>query len=119
MTLNHLSLAVPDVAATTAFFETYFGFTCIAVKGDHALSILEGDNNFILVLSRLKKDDTAYPADFHIGFMLKNPQDVTDIYETLNKGGIAVANEPIKIRDTISFYFNAPGNFMVEVGCPA
>ena len=30
MGLNHLDLAVPDVAATRAFFETYFGFRCLA-----------------------------------------------------------------------------------------
>ena len=119
MQLNHLSLAVPAVAETTAFFETYFGFKCIAVKGDNVISVLQGENDFTLVLSRLKNGDTAYPADFHIGFMLKDMQSVTAIYNALQQGGIAVKDEPRKIRDTISFYFMAPGGFMVEVGCPA
>jgi len=119
MTLNHLSLAVPDVAEATAFFETYFGFTCTAVRGDNMLNVLEGENNFILVLSLLKKEDAGYPADFHIGFMQQHEDQVTDIYNALINGGIHIERPPKKIRDSIGFYFIAPGGFMVEVSCPA
>ena len=33
MRLNHLNLTVPDVPRTREFFETYFGFRCLADAG--------------------------------------------------------------------------------------
>ena len=41
MALKHLNLAVPDVATTQAFFETYFGFRCLELKGDNIIAILK------------------------------------------------------------------------------
>ena len=120
MKLNHLNLCVADVAATTTFFETFFNFKCTAKKGDNVLAVLEGEDNFVLVLSNLQKETTiTYPKDFHIGFMLKDEAAVNAQFNKLKAGGITLPSEPRKIRDTISFYFIAPGDFMVEVGCPA
>jgi len=119
MKLNHLSLPVPDVAATKAFFETYFGFTCTSVKGDNIIAVLEDVAGFTLVLS--KADEASpfnYVRDFHIGFMQQTEEQVITIYNNLKAGGISVEREPKKIRDTFGFYFIAPGGFMVEVACP-
>ncbi len=119
MILNHLSLSVHDVAETTAFFEKYFHFKCIAIKGDNIVSVLEGEGAFSLVLTKIKNNEPAYTKDFHIGFMLKDLEQVNNTYLHLKEGGIDVGEDARKIRDTYSFYFIAPGNFMVEVGCLA
>lgn len=119
MKLNHLSLVVPDVAATSAFFEKHFNFRCTGIKGDHAIAVLLGDDDFILVLSKPRKNETqcSYPQDFHVGFMLDTEQEVQEVFRKLQEDRLA-QEAPKKIRNTISFYFIAPGGFMMEVGCP-
>ncbi|HWB23877.1 MAG TPA: VOC family protein [Chitinophagaceae bacterium] len=119
MQLNHINLPVPDVKETQAFFERFFYFTCTATKGDGVISILRGKDNFLLVLNKLDEEkDNAYPRDFHIGFMLDTPEQVSAIYSRLKESGIDTGREPKKIRDSFGFYFIAPGNFMVEISCP-
>jgi len=119
MRLNHINLCVADVKQTRFFFETYFGFACTEEKGDGIIAILKGEDDFLLVLSKLRESDTAaYPQDFHVGFMQQTQQQVLDIYNALKAGGIAVEREPKKIRDSYGFYFIAPGGLTVEVASP-
>jgi len=118
MILKHLNIAVPDVAQTRAFFETYFGFTCAEVKGNDTLAILLGKDDFILALSNFSKDKTPeYPTDFHVGMVVDTPDDVMETYQRMKDDGIALGREPKRYdsRGTMSFYVNAPGNFLVEV----
>jgi predicted enzyme related to lactoylglutathione lyase len=115
MKLNHINLVVTNVTEATQFFETYFDFTCIEVKGDNIVAILKDADNFVLVLMTGKEEQIAYPNNFHIGFMLDNADQVTEIYSKLRNGGIQIENEPRKIRDSFGFYFNFD-NIMIEVG---
>ena len=120
MALKHVNLAVPDVAQTKAFFETYFGFTCEEVKGDNIIAILEDKDGFILSISNFKKDVIPqYPTDFHVGFVQETPEQVRAIYETMKADGINVGKEPHNYggRGTFSFYVEAPGKVLVEVLC--
>jgi len=118
--LKHLNLAVPNVAETSAFFETYFGFRCLEVKGDNIIAILKDNDDFILTISNFQKAQTvSYPADFHIGFVQETPEKVMGMYQTLKENGIDVGKEPHNYggRGTMSFYVTAPGNFLIEVLC--
>ena len=120
MALKHLNLAVPDVAQTKAFFETYFGFRCDEVKGDNVIAILEDNNGFILSISNFTKTETPqYPKDFHVGFVQETPEQVMAIYQTMKSNGIDVGKEPHTYsgRGTMSFYVTAPGGFLIEVLC--
>ncbi|GAB3784179.1 VOC family protein [Spirosoma horti] len=120
MALKHLNLSVADVAETKAFFETYFGFQCLDVKGDNIIAILKDENDFILSISNFHKDQTVqYPADFHIGFVQETPEKVMAIYQNLKANGIDVGKEPHTYggRGTMSFYVTAPGSFLIEVLC--
>lgn len=120
MALKHVNLAVPDVAQTVSFFEKYFGFHTDEVKGDNVIAILEDNDGFILSISNFKKDVIPqYPADFHVGFVQKSPEQVMEIYQTMKADGIDVGKEPHNYsgRGTYSFYVAAPGNFLIEVLC--
>lgn len=117
MKLNHLSLAVPDVAAAAAFLEKFFGFEIGDIKGNNVISVLMGKDNFIMVLTTLKHDDGAYPTDFHFGFILHTEAEVLSKYEQLITEGIEVSRAPAKIRNSYAFYFHMPGNIMMEVSC--
>lgn len=116
MQLNHLSLAVPDVPATSAFVCRYFSFTLLEDKGGK-IAVLKGAGDFIMVLTTLRAGDTTYPADFHFGFMLDRPEAVTHMYETLIADGWNVERAPGRIRDSFAFYFHMPGHIMVEISC--
>jgi predicted enzyme related to lactoylglutathione lyase len=115
MKLNHINLVVSNVAAAIIFFETYFNFKCTDIKGDHIVAVLKGEDDFTLVIMTTKEGSIIYPDAFHIGFMLENTTAVTETFEKLKKGGIAVGQEPRKIRDSFGFYFNFE-NIMIEVG---
>lgn len=116
MTLNHLSLPVPDVAQTAAFMNRYFAFELLQMKGDK-IAVLQGAGSFILVLTTLSADEGPYPADFHFGFILDDTAAVTALYERLVAGGAAVARPPARIRNSFAFYFHIPGDIMAEISC--
>jgi catechol 2,3-dioxygenase-like lactoylglutathione lyase family enzyme len=115
MKLNHINLVVSNVEDSINLFETYFGFKCKDVKGDNVVAILKDPNDFTLVIMANKNGQPNYPEAFHIGFMLESEDQVTETFAKLKVGGIAVGQEPRKIRDSFGFYFNFD-NIMIEVG---
>jgi catechol 2,3-dioxygenase-like lactoylglutathione lyase family enzyme len=120
MQLNHLNLPVPDVARARRFFEDSFAFTCTESKGDDALVVLRGPDNFLLVLMPLPETPLpAYPKAFHIGFMCATPEEVQRKYEQLLATNVPVEQPPRNMRDTYTFYFQALDFLLVEVSAPA
>jgi len=115
MRLNHLNLTVPDVRRTREFFETYFGFRCVAERGRGALAVLADESGFILSLNNFDKAaKVEYPGAFHIGFMQESRERVDEIYQHLTSGGFD-AEPPREFHGAWTFYFRAPGGFLVEV----
>lgn len=117
MKLNHINLLVTNVAEAIEFFENYFGFACIAVKGNDVISVLKGADGFELVLmssSMNKKANLEYPENFHIGFKQNTKEAVDDIHNNLMKDGISTGREPGKIRGSYGFYFYFD-KIMIEV----
>jgi catechol 2,3-dioxygenase-like lactoylglutathione lyase family enzyme len=118
MHLNHLNLPVADVAGTREFFEMYFNFKCVEVKGDHVLAVLHGENGFVLVLmsSAFNKDGHSdYPAAFHMGFLVNDQEQVKTLWHRLKNDGVVLDGEPRNMRGIFGFYFHAPGNILIEV----
>jgi catechol 2,3-dioxygenase-like lactoylglutathione lyase family enzyme len=115
MRLDHLNLTVPDVHRTREFFETYFGFRCVAERGRGALAVLVDESGFILTLNNFDKaTKVEYPGAFHIGFGQESPARVDEMYERLKSAGFA-AEPPTEFHGAWTFYFRAPGDFVVEV----
>lgn len=116
MRVNHLNLTVPDVASTRQFFETYFGLRCVAEKGRDALAVLIDESGFILALNNFDQATAVeYPGAFHIGFMQENRARVDEIHARLKADGFDV-EAPREFHGAWTFYFRAPGGFLVEVG---
>lgn len=116
MRLNHLDLAVPDIAAAREFFETHLGFIHQQTLGQDGLSILRDDGGLVLVLSRLQKRGAqAYPDGFHIGFHLESEAAVQELYERMTGAGVEIPAPPSVQRGALGFYFTAPGEILVEV----
>ncbi len=116
MRLNHLNLTVPEVSRTRTFFETYFGFRFVAERGREALVVLVDASGFILTLNNFDKaSEVQYPAAFHVGFMQKTRASVDEIYDRLKADGFE-PETPKEFHGAWTFYFKAPGGFLVEVG---
>ena len=116
MKLNHVNIAVPDVAATRQFFEEFFGLRCTETKGADTLSVLTDGEGFVLILSNFDKRVTPqYPRDFHLGFLLRNGVDqVNELYQRITASGFEV-DPPKKFHGSWGFYLVAPGGVTVEV----
>jgi catechol 2,3-dioxygenase-like lactoylglutathione lyase family enzyme len=115
MSLNHLNLTVPDVPATRAFFETYFGFRCLLERGGDALVVMVDESGFVLSLNNFDKAaEVAYPGAFHVGFMQDSRERVDEIHASLKSGGFD-PQPPREFHGAWTFYFRAPGGFLVEV----
>ena len=112
MTLNHLNLSVTDVPACVAMFETYFGLTRSDMPVNDQMAFLRGEDGFLLSMFRAK--EVSYPKSFHIGFLQDTPEQVHAIHARLLEGGFQVP-PPHENHGRLTFYFDAPGGFVVEV----
>lgn len=112
MKLNHLNLSVTDVTACVEMFETYFGLMRSDMPVNEHMAFLRGEDGFLLSMFRAK--DVAYPKSFHVGFLQDTPEQVHAIRAELLEGGYAVP-EPQQNHGRLTFYFDAPGGFVVEV----
>ena len=116
MKLNHLNLSVSDVSETQMFLEKYFGFRA-TLGGNDNIAILFGDDNFVLTLMKSRGASGAeYPPSFHIGFRQESEEKVNEINQKLKDDGFDVKS-PRRFHNSWTFYFNAPGGFMIEVLC--
>jgi catechol 2,3-dioxygenase-like lactoylglutathione lyase family enzyme len=118
MILNHINLPVENVPETRSFFESFFDFSCVEVKGDNVLVVLKDENDFTLVLMTAtfnKSGIAAFPPTFHIGFLLETKEAVLKQYNRLKQGNVLLEQEAKNMRGVFGFYFVAPGNILVEI----
>lgn len=113
--LNHLNLVVTQVAPAVTFFENYFNFKCTGIKGENAIAILKGEDDFTLVLMTAPDNNAVYPKAFHLGFMFNTKEEVDTLHKKLKSSSIDIGAEPKKIRDSYGFYFHFD-TLMIEVG---
>ena len=116
MHLNHLNLAVADVAHTQQLLEKYFGLRRM-IPGSAALAILEDDGGMVLTLSNFSKATAVtYPADFHLGFRQATEEQVNQLHQRLVADGFEV-DAPSKQHNSWTFYWREPGGLLIEVLC--
>ena len=116
MKLNHINLAVGDVAASRDFLTTYFGMKTVMELPRNTMAVLRDDGEMVLILSHFDKQagEVAYHRDFHIGFYVESRAAVDASYAGLTAAGIE-GDKPRPRQGRYSYYVDAPGGFMVEV----
>ena len=116
MALNHLNLTVPNVPQTRAFFETYFGFRRLAGAPQSAtFVVLVDESGFVLSLNNFTEAaEVVYPGAFHVGFRQDSREQVDAFYQRLKADGFDL-KPPHEFHGGWTFYFRAPGGFLVEV----
>jgi hypothetical protein len=93
-------------------FETYFGLCRVPGLCNAKMGFLTDDSGSLI--SMFKSHDVTYPKIFHVGFMLGTVEQVNDMHDRLTAGGF----QPEEAREEhgrYTFYFKAPGGFVVEV----
>jgi catechol 2,3-dioxygenase-like lactoylglutathione lyase family enzyme len=119
--LNHLHLAVDDVAAARGFLERYFGLRPAGLRqgseGHKNFDMLADDDGLVLTLIGVGRGNTVtYPNTFHIGFIQPSEADVDEINRRLKEDGFVV-EEPSHQRGGWAFSLQAPGGFRIVVRC--
>jgi lactoylglutathione lyase len=115
MKLNHLNLTVTNVAAAATLLETYFGLRNMG-GGTAAMAGLVDDDGLVLTVMRAGHGmEVKYPASFHVGFMQDSDEQVNDLNRRLKADGFTV-DPPRRLHGAWTFYFQAPGGFVIEVG---
>lgn len=115
MKLNHLNLTVSDVPATHRFLEKYFGLRGFqGMEPREAMSFMSDDDGMLLALFRSNGTELKYPAGFHVGFIQDTEEQVNQINQRLRDDGYQVP-KPARLHGSWTFYFQAPGGFLVEV----
>ena len=117
MRLNHLNLTVTDVPETHKFLQKYFGLRDMG--GNNNIAFLSDDTGLVLSLTSMKvgqETEVKYPATFHVGFIQESEERVNEINRRLREDGFDVP-PPSKQHGSWTFYFQAPGGFMIEVLC--
>jgi lactoylglutathione lyase len=124
MTLNHLNLTVPDPEETSAFLAKHFGLR--DGGGNKGMRLLNDDQGMVLTLFKAGVNDRVggegknagqvrYPSTFHIGFLVDSDARVHEIHQQLRADGVVV-DDPAILHGGLTFYFTAPGGFVVQVG---
>ena len=117
MKLNHLNLSVTDVPAAHKFLAHYFGLR--DGGGNNNIAFLYDDNGLVLSLTSMKvggETEVRYPTTFHIGFIQESNERVDEINRRLKEDGYDVP-PPSSQHGSWTFYFEAPGGFVIEVLC--
>jgi lactoylglutathione lyase len=113
--LNHLNLAVSDVQGAREFLIKYFDLKSDGKKGNDIIAFLRDDNGMVLTLTNIDKaTEVKYPGAFHIGFIQQSPERVDEINRRLKDDGFDV-DPPGRQHGSWTFYFLAPGGFVIEV----
>ena len=115
MILNHINLAVSDVQKARDFLIKYFGLDPHGKPGNDFIALLRDDNGMVLTLTNLERaTEVHYPSTFHIGFAQESPERVDEINRRLKDDGFEV-DPPRRLHGSWTFYFQAPGGFVIEV----
>jgi len=115
MKLNHLNVCVTDPRASSQFFVDHFGFQRANTNGLDTLAVLHGEDDFVLILSNFDKQNVpVYPNGFHFGFIRESRDEVDAMYGRLQEAGFA-GEAPRAVHGSWTFYFQAPGDILVEV----
>jgi lactoylglutathione lyase len=113
--LNHLNLAVTDVQRAREFLIKYFGLDPEGMPGNDRIGFVRDENGMVLTLTNLDRaTEVHYPETFHIGFIQESRERVDEINRRLKEDGYDVP-PPSKIHGSWTFYFLAPGGFVIEV----
>lgn len=115
MKLNHLDLQSTNVPALVQFLVAHFGLAARTRLDSPKIAILDDGAGFTLVIQH--HAEPAYPAGFHIGFIVDDPAEVRARRDAIAAAGVAIGAVEVDGRGT-RCYLHAPGGLLVEISSP-
>jgi catechol 2,3-dioxygenase-like lactoylglutathione lyase family enzyme len=115
MKLNHLHIAVPDVAKARKFYEDFFGMTVAFEHGEGVF--LTDESGFLLAIDPLGDGESVqFPDWYHHGFCVDSAAKVKEIFLRMKAGGVDFVREYKEFDDlAASFFCWSPGPLKLEV----
>lgn len=112
--LHHIALYVEDLAACEKFYTELLGMQVEWRPDDENVYLTSGKDNLALHKAKRALDGTQRLD--HIGFILKQPEDVDKWYEFLNAHKVKMRSQPKTHRDGArSFYCEDPAGVVVQM----
>ncbi len=112
MDLNHLHLAVGDLARSKDFYAKCFGFSEQQVY--EGTLFLENAAGFVLALDPGSAPERL-PSWFHFGFRLKTPAEVKALYSVVRSTAATIRKPLVELDYVVAFQCEDPDGYTIEV----
>jgi catechol 2,3-dioxygenase-like lactoylglutathione lyase family enzyme len=114
--LRHVALNVRDVQKSLEFYTSVMGMELEWMPDADNAYLTSGHDN--LALHKLPDGVSSGTPQLvhHIGFIVRNPDDVDKWAERVRRAGLELAAEPKTHRDGArSFYFHDPDGLLIQL----
>jgi catechol 2,3-dioxygenase-like lactoylglutathione lyase family enzyme len=114
--LRHVALNVQNVRRSLEFYSNVLGMKLEWMPDEANAYLTSGKDN--LALHQLPPDSRPGPVQtvHHIGFVVRNPENVDEWAKRVRSHGIPIAQEPKTHRDGArSFYFHDPDGLLIQL----
>lgn len=114
--LRHVALNVRDIQKSLEFYSSVLGLKLEWMPDAENAYLTSGHDN--LALHKLPEGSRLAGTQIvhHIGFVVRNPDEVDRWAERLRKAGVKLAAEPKTHRDGArSFYFHDPDGLLIQL----
>lgn len=114
--LRHIALNVKNAQVAKNFYVELFGMTLEWEPDPKNVYLTSGGQDNLALHEVLDLDKTAARQGLdHIGFVLRSPADVDELYEQAQARGVTIVAKPKQHRDgAYSFYLKDPDGFVVQ-----
>lgn len=115
--LTHVAMAVKDLDATQNFYQHIFGME-VMYHEEKMIQLTTPGNHDILVFE--KKEDNKNligrsAGIAHIGFRLKQPADIGEIYSRIVEAGGEIIDKGDFVPGSPYIFFKDPDGYIIEV----
>jgi predicted enzyme related to lactoylglutathione lyase len=111
MALNHMHLAVANLAKSRDFYATCFGFRdkeCF-----NGMLFMQNDDGFVLALDPGCRPEQL-PAWFHFGSAARSATDVRQLYESVTRYGARITRPLYESEDIVVFHCEDADGYKIE-----
>ena len=114
--LRHVALNVRNVQQSIEFYSKVLGMKLEWMPDQDNAYLTSGHDNLALHALPAGAAPAKVQMVHHIGFVVRNPEDVDRWAEQLRRYGVPLAQEPKTHRDGArSFYFHDPDGLLIQL----
>lgn len=117
---RHVALKVSDLAASKAFYQTWFHMEVVWEPDAENVYLSSGVDNLALHQIPERDGQDRRPGRGqvldHLGFLMDSPQRVDQLYALAVEQGVTIVHHPRQHRDgSYSFYLADPDQIVIQI----